>query len=247
MAKISCLETVKESSYILSKHGLLFTGKITPLDILKIVLNFLFSILIDTLVILNIKNAIRVNNMRLANWMICVLVPMLFYSARTFTLLVNKQCLVSLLKDLNSDIFNGHSEDLNRHVRAIKTISSVMLRYFGTAAAIFILVYSILPFAINIRMMIPPPFNTGRYDILYKLCHLIAIIYLGLNAVCLDIFYITLMGLAIAQLNILQERLIEILPNAKAIQSKICPYETLATVASRIVKDCVVQHEMIIL
>lgn len=245
MAKISCLEPLRVSSNVLSKHGVLFTKNITKLDILKIILNFLYIILLETFVILNIRYGIAVNDMALVNWMICIKIPILYYTAKMLTLLINRRYLLSILRDLNSEVFNGHTEELNRHVQKIRDISNLTLKYFALAVGIFLVVTCILPFVINIRIIMPAPFYTGGYDVFYKIPHLIAFTYFGLNAVSFDIFYMTLIGLAISQLNILQERLINVKENAVNIAANN-NQENLTTITTRLLKECFIQHQMII-
>ncbi|GJQ66211.1 hypothetical protein Trydic_g4269 [Trypoxylus dichotomus] len=116
--------------------------------------------------------------------MTCILIPMVNYWAKSFTLMVNKRCFQSILLDLGSNTLNAHSEILNEHIQFIYRTSRLLL-----------------------SLTIPAPFETGKYDIIYKIGHFFATGYLAFNTIGFDILFLTLLSLCVAQLNILEERL----------------------------------------
>lgn len=248
MKKVKCSDTVKTVISILSKEGLLFGREITKFDIFKAALNLLLSGVINVFIILDIINAVKVNNTKMANWMICVLIPVVGYVTKEFTLMINRKYFFSILQDLSSLNFNSHNDRQNRHIHLIDKTSSLLLKYFLISDSVIIVSFCVLPFAINIRMVVPPPFDTGRFDVLYKLFNLIASTYIGYNMTFLDVLYMTMMGLGIAQLNILKERLTEILEDANnlvVLEKDYNLHET-DTIATRILRECVDLHQMII-
>lgn len=248
MKKVTCSDTVKTVISILSKEGLLFRGEMTKLDKCKAALNLLLAVAVNMFIMLDIINALKIDNMNMANWMICVLIPGIGYGTKEFTLLVNRRCFSALLQDLSSLSFNAHNDRLNRHIRLIDRTSNLLFKYFLISDSIIIISFCVLPFALNIRMGIPAPFETGRFDVLYKLFHLMYCSYIGYNMTFLDILYMTLMGLAIAQLNVLKERLTDIVEDAsdmKMFEETSILHET-NIVARRILREYILLHGMII-
>lgn len=248
MGKIDCIETLKTSSYVLSKTGVLFTKKLCTLDITKIVLNILLDLVINIIIVLNIKNSLEINNVKLTNWMVCLLLPMENYVAKRLTLLVNKKCLISLLDILNSEVFNNHSEKQNRHIQMLNKISRLIFRYFAFTMTVSLTVFCLLPFIVDIKMMIPPPFETKQFEVVYKLLHFLSAFYLAVNTTGLDMFYMTLLGLGNAQLKILEERLLNLLEDSKQIQrlTEVVACDHIDSITERILKDCIILHKMII-
>lgn len=240
MAKMNCLEPLRITLYILSKNGFVVTGKITGINVMKIMLNIAFLIITYSMIILNIRKAMTASDTGLANWMLCILVPMVYYAAKGFTLLVKRDRLLSILEDLQSDVFNRHGEILNRHVRRVNTLSRLLLQYFAVAAFIVMIVCCFLPFVVNMRMMVPYPFEAKKFEIPYKLCHMVLIAYFAVNSATFDVFYMGLLGLGISQLNILNERLKDA-PNKQFFRTRDADIQM-----KRSLGECVALHKMII-
>lgn len=247
MFKIKCIDTLNVSSKILLGTGILHTRKLTNFDIMKVMFNYLFYVLTFTVCILNIINAIKASNQNHAFWIAGVLIPLTTYISKTIAPLLNRSSLVLALHYLESDIFNGHSEKLNRHIQLIDKLSRFILYYFIMAAVITVTVFAVLPLLIDVQVLLLAPFNTGRFEFVYKLFHLFSISYLGVNSVCLDVFNMTLMALAIAQLNILQERLSCIVEDAKYIhiKVKVSSYSKKNLAMQSVVNECVILYEAI--
>lgn len=150
---------------------------------------------------------------------------------------------MSLLDYLRSDVFNSHSEELNVYVRFVYRISELMWKYYAVVIAAYLSVATIAPLAIDMKTMtIPPPFDMGKYGIVYKILHAILCTYLGLNSLCFDVLFMSLLGLCIAQLYILEKRLIHVFEEAKETcenrdtkEMSLCEEKTL--------KFCIVLHE----
>lgn len=248
MTKVMCLDTLKTVIYILSKEGLLFSEKITKFGILKVAVNFSLAAVLNALAILNIISGIKANNMELVNWMVCVLIPALLCATKAVTFVINRKCFLSILQDLSSLSFNAHNYRLNRHIHLIDRVSTLLLKYFIIADIVIIIAFCILPFAINMRMVVPPPFHTGRFDVLYKLFHLILCSYVGGNMASFDTLYMTLMGLGVAQLNILKERLTDVFEDVNNL-AKVTGESILSEInagALHILKECIILHKIII-
>ncbi|KAK9718562.1 hypothetical protein QE152_g23152 [Popillia japonica] len=92
-------------------------------------------------------------------------------------------------------------------------------------------------------LMIPAPFNTGNYDVIYKIAHLLATSYVGLTSASIDVFYMALIAVCRAQLNILQERLMNVTEDAQAICMN--NPESYEAIIENILKECIILHEAI--
>lgn len=248
MKKVVRSDTLKTVISILSKEGLLFRGNITTLDKFKVALNILLVVTVNIFVILDIINALKSDNIKMASWMICVLIPAAGCGTKGFTLLVNRKCLFALLQDLSSLRFSEHDDKLNKYIRIIDKRSNLLLKYFLISVSLIIISFCVLPFAINIRMGIPAPFDTGRFDIPYKLFHLMYCTYMGYNMSFLDVLYMTLMGLGIAQLDVLKERLTDILEevNKREVFEEGNVLQDTNITARCVLREYILIHEMII-
>lgn len=240
MARMSCINALSRTSWILLIEGLLPTEVLKRRQVLKLILHSLWAAFILNLMFHNIVNGIKANNFMLINRMVYVLMPVMTSFAKSVAVLTNKKCFISLLKDLRSNIFNRHSEKQNEHIQFVDKISKIMLRYFTITMGLFLSVACLLPIITNVRILIPSPYNLGRYEILYKILHFFVILYMGLNAACFDLLYLSLMGLCIAQLNILQENLTYPLKSAYTLDSKIIDGNV-----EECLRHCVILHEMI--
>lgn len=241
MTKIYCAETFEKPKWILLKSGLWPMLKNTFTDTAKLIVNFLFDLSIFVIVIYNIVRAFRATDMKLLNKSTCILIPMINYSAKSWTLFSNKKCFYSILADTESEIFNKHSAKLNEHVQLIYRISKILFRYFALALCAYISVGSFLPIITNIGLIIPSPFEGGRFDILYRIYHFFATLYMSFNTVGYDVLYLTFMSLCVAQLDILKERL-------ENVSQETHLYGTSIDVKMRtryILKECAALHEMI--
>lgn len=238
MIKVHCMKTLAAPHWILTKSGLWPVKTLSIVTTLKITFNIIIDAAVYILIVHNIINAVNSNNTKLLNWMTCIVIPITGYIAKSATLLLNKSCFFSIVDDLKSATFNLHSEQSNKHIKFINKISIMMMRYFATAQIVFALIFNILPFVMNIQMMLPPSFNTGRFDVAYKIVHLFAAIYLGFNSTALDILCMVLMALCAAQLNILEERLTNILLDK--LQNNNAHLKL-----DNVLRDCVILHQMI--
>ncbi|GJQ66210.1 hypothetical protein Trydic_g4268 [Trypoxylus dichotomus] len=114
--------------------------------------------------------------------------------------------------------------------------------YFIVSLTAYILIGSFLPLLVDISLSIPAPFDTGKYDIIYKVAHFFATGYLAFNTLGLDMLFLTLLSICVAQLNILQERLSKVLEDAR----KECKSNTKLTLeVHSILRDIVILHETI--
>ncbi|KAK9731034.1 7tm Odorant receptor [Popillia japonica] len=86
----------------------------------------------------------------------------------------------------------------------------MVLNFYLLVGVTFIVFTCLLPFVIDVKLAIPPPYDMGNFDFFYKVIHFGVMFYLFLNSVICDVLYITILGLCIAQLVILQEKLLDI-------------------------------------
>lgn len=242
MVKMNCVKTFENSKWILSKSGLWTIQEITKCTVLKLIFNFLFDVVVSTIICCNIVNAIKSKNIKLLNRMICMLISITNYIGKSSTLMVNKKCFESILLDLGSHIFNAHSEVLHEHIQFIYRRSRLFLRYFVMALTAYVTVGSFLPMVLNIGLMIPAPFDTGRFDFLYKIAHFFSTGYICFNTVGFDLLYLTLLSLCVAQLNILEARLQNVLEDATESYSS---QKQIDLVVKDILQDIIILHEKI--
>lgn len=206
MVKINCIETLKIPIMVLTNLGIL-NIKPTKSTIIKLSLNFLIDLTVVTLCIINVKKLIDTNNISHAYWMGSLLFPMVIYISKIVSFQINKAELTSILRCLKSYTFNSHSERQNKHIQLINDMSVLILKYFAAILVLPIGLFAVLPLIRNQDVLIPPPIQVGRFDILYKILHLFALISMCFRSTCLDAFCLTSMTLGVAQLSILQENL----------------------------------------
>lgn len=244
MSTINCLQPLSASYWLLKTFGLWPVHKLTKIIVLKLILYFLIDMFVTSMAIHNIINAIRSKNIPLFNWMTCILPVFLNWNMKIITLFKNRNVLFSILDDLRSTTFNVHSQELNKHIQRIDRISKLLAKYFEAAVVVFILIFCLMPFVTDIKLALPPSFNLGKYDVLYKMGHLFVTIYLGTSSVAYDILYMSFMTLCVAQLNILQDRLTNIYEDAKDRHRNdvLKPVESLL---GEILQECVILHETI--
>lgn len=241
MTKIRCTEPLELPKWILLTSGLWPVLNVTFAGIVKLLFNFMFDLSIFAIVISNIIRAIRAQDMKLLNKSTCILVPMTNYTAKTLTLFWNRESFYSILAITESELFNKHSEKLNKHIQFIYRISKILVRYFVFAMAAYISVGSFLPIITNIGLIIPSPFQGRKLDVSYRIYHFFATMYLAFNTVGFDILYLTCMSLCGAQLDILKERL-------ENVSQVTYSYEMNTNAkwrAQYILKECAILHEMI--
>lgn len=248
MVHVDCLAPLVKPRWLLVKGGLWPMENTTPFIAIKYVLNFLFDVIILAIVLHNIYNAVTTHNINLLNWMTCVLLPLVNYFTKAVTLFTNKSYLNSILDDLKGDTFNQHSDKLNRHIQKIYRISNMIIRYFAIVLTTFISIFAVLPIITNIRPIIPASFDTGRYDIIYNIGHLIASVFMASISTAFDVFNMSLMALCAAQINILGERLTNILEDAQEMFAKfgkIRGFTSVGAATEFILRESVILHEAI--
>ncbi|GJQ66728.1 hypothetical protein Trydic_g15859 [Trypoxylus dichotomus] len=188
---------------------------------------------------MNIINAIKDGDQVFLNQMICIIIPEINLVAKGLAIIVHRRRFLSLLDDLNSDPFNGHSDKLNIHIQLVHKFGGIMLRIFRTSIVVFLIIASVLPIVTNQHILIPSPIELGRFSILYEIVHLMFSTYMGINSICFDVLYVCIIAVCIAQLDILRDRLIHVYEDSiDTIQGK---YRT----TDELLVECVILHEMI--
>ncbi|KAK9708266.1 hypothetical protein QE152_g27316 [Popillia japonica] len=152
----------------------------------------------------------------------------------TAQLQILERKLINVLEDAEAISENFHGKNLNT---AAEDILKECIVLHDT-------INSILPFFTNMPVMIPASFNTGEYDVIYKLAHLFATAYFSINSASIDALYLSLIALCTAQLQILERKLINVLEDAEAISENFHG-KNLNTAAEDILKECIVLHDTI--
>lgn len=244
MPKINCIEPLVKVNRILSKEGLLpnGTGR-KQIHIVQLTLHTLLAGTALLFMIINGINAIKTGNGRALIHSVCTIMPGANLVVKLVVVLVKKETLLSLLGYLKSDVFNSHSDELNGYVRVVHGISELIWKYYIVVIAGYVFVVGALPILLDTKtMQIPPPFDMGRYEILYKFLHVVICIYFGINSICLDVLFMSLIGLCIAQLYILEKRLIYVLEEVDRMCENRDPKE-MSLCEERILKFCIILHE----
>ncbi|KAK9730331.1 hypothetical protein QE152_g15297 [Popillia japonica] len=118
----------------------------------------------------------------------------------------------------------------------------MLLVYFTMALTAYMIIGSFLPMFVNISLIIPAPFNFGDYDIIYQFAHFFATGYMAFNTLGLDMLYLTLLSLCVAQLNILGGRLTTVLEDA---MQNCNNKEAIVLETSNILREIVILHDRI--
>lgn len=214
MNKVNCFYVISKATWIHLKQGLILSEELRIVEIFRSILHYIIHIFMLSILVLNINNGIKSQNVSLVNRMVCLLIPVSNLIAKALTLQKNRKCFLRLLEDLQSDAFNTHSEKSNTHIQFVDKIRALMLKYFMITIGVFLLVGSVLPVIINIDLLIPNPIRDGRYEVIYRILHFIGTTYFGFNSGCFDVLYVSLIAMCIAQLKILEEELVNIVGNS---------------------------------
>lgn len=209
MVRISCVKTLENPKWILSKLGLWINSDSTVWGKYKFVIGLSFNIALIILVCQNIINSMNIREIKLLNRMTCMLVEGLTYLAKLSTIILNKKWFESILIDLDSEAFNTHNHKLNEHIQYIHKTSKLLFGYFIITILTYLVFGTFLPIVVNISPMVPAPFNTGKYDIIYRFVLIILCNCMAFSSIGLDTLYLTLLSLCMAQLNILDGKLVE--------------------------------------
>lgn len=241
MTNLNCAKLLTKTNWVLLKEGFLFEKDMGKIQLLKLILHVLYCIFIVILIGSSIGRAISIKDISVLNQLLCMFISAITVFAKEFTLLKHRFCFISIVSDARSDTFNAHNTKLNQHVLFVDRISELTLRYYIFIAIIFLSVTCLSPFVLNMKMMIPPPMDIRDYDYLYKIVHCLVIFYMSINSVTFDVLYISILGLCVAQLGILEERLTEIFKEAITKNGTKESYME----HYQVLKECVILHETI--
>lgn len=216
MVRVKCAAALESSKWILSILGVWMQDKITTLQKIQIFIGICTNIAAILIIYQNIVNAAKLKDYGYLNRMTCLLAEDITYTAKWFTLMVNRKYFEAILLDIDSQAFNTHNETLNAHIEYICRTSRILLGYLVIVIAIYLTVGSILPIFLNISLVIPSPFESDVYDSVYMFAHLYMCCYLAIGVMGLDLLYLTLLSMCLAQLNILNGRLVKIAESIRA-------------------------------
>ncbi|KAK9730325.1 7tm Odorant receptor [Popillia japonica] len=173
----------------------------------------------------------------------CTIIPVANLGAKLLAIWWNKKSFFSLMKYLESPEFNAHNEVQNRYIQVVHQFAKVLLKILIAIVAGYVVVTGVSPFITDTAMMIPPPNDMGKYNLFYKIIHIFMQFYLGSTSICHDLLFMTLFGLCIAQLNILQHKLLNVYEEALELSVEVGLSSRFTE--KQLLKDCVILHETI--
>lgn len=241
MVKMNCIEPLMRVSNVLLREGLYPKEKLENLQLVKIILHFGFYALILSCVVMNGVDAVKTGNAMALNHATCIFFPTFNLAVKAMVVLRKRKYFLSLMEDLRSDVFNSHSEKLNEYVKFVHRTTELILRYYTIVMSAYVSITSVLPFVTNAKMMIPPPFDMKQYVVIYNILHVFIGAYLALNAASFDVLFMSLLGSCIAQLYILEQRLINMFEESR----EKCKDQNSMPLASKeaiIVKECILLY-----
>lgn len=242
MINIQCVEVLSRTSKVLVNLGALPTKKPAKFQTTKSCLNVFLVILVLYITCHDIINGIRTKNIELINHMICfVLIPVIIVVVKMSSFTVNKNSFLSLLDVLESDAFNVHNHNLNRHIQLIDRIAKFVLVYILTAMCVTEFAFGIFPLFTKMKLAIPAPFALGRYTVFYSMFHTFITVYLIISSTFTNLFYLTLMGISVAQLKILHENLLGIFDKGERTTDIYIIYNRV----DKLLRKCIVLHKTI--
>ncbi|GJQ66204.1 hypothetical protein Trydic_g4263 [Trypoxylus dichotomus] len=245
MVQMNCIQPVLKVTNILKRGGLYPNSTLTKAQLVQLTFHFCYYLLIVISLLMNVMKAVKARNEVELNRIICVVVPIVNLMAKIVTILRNEKYVLSIVEDLTSNTFNRHAENLNDYIKLVYRISELMWKYYTLTIAAFLLITAVLPIMTNIEIiMIPPPFDFGKYDVIYKIIHLITGIYLGVSSICYDSLFMMLMAICVAQLYILSDRLINTFQDAK-LSWRNKSNKAVDIKEMQIIKECIILHETI--
>lgn len=248
MTRISCPDVITNCTWILKKTGLYPTKVSTHSYILKQLLNFIIHFVTYTVLVSNVVVAIVTRNGTLLNWQASVLMPVTNYYLKAAVLIINRKNVYLILADLNSKEFNLHSKKSNKYIQDSLNMSHMLLKYFALSSAVLLLTFGVSPFLTDGFMLVPASFNTGRYDVYYKILHLFATGYITCNYISIETLYMTLLRLSAAELKILQEKIIYLLEDVEEYckgPNNLISIDNVDSVIQYFLKECVILHDKI--
>lgn len=242
MKKVSCIEVISTQMFILLRQGLLPSENTQKLKKIKLVIHLLVTMFITGAAFINISNGIKSGDALLVNKMVFFLIPELNLLAKSFAIFNNRTLFLLLLKDLQSDAFNHHSANLNQHVQYVDKVNKLIMRYFAISMAVFITFTSALPIVTNLGLLVPYPFEMKKFEVAYGFIHLFMIAYLAVNSASYDVLLMSLIGICIAEWNILATRLINVYDDS--VESFLTEdINNTNERVQKILKECIVLHE----
>lgn len=244
MSRTSCLQVISRTSNILLRQGFLPVKHEKQVPVLKLTFHLICYIFFYNLAIKNIINAINTSDIVLLNRVMCtVTLPVTTHITKTLTVIKNRKCFLLLLDDLNSDIFNRHSNEQNKIIQRVDYFAKLLLMYYTTVGILFLSMATFVPMIMDIRMLLPMPYNIENVDIYYKFVHTFITLYFGFNGVMFELLYFSMMGLCAAQLRILQSKLKSILESSLE-RKKHCS-TSIQCIIEETLKECVILQELI--
>lgn len=241
MTRVNCIDTLSPITWFLIKEGLFPSRKYTYLQLTKLFINLLFYSCIVSILVLDIINTIKTRNMVMFNKITCITIPILNLAAKSLAVLHNRESFLSLVEDLKSATFNTHNETQNNFIQLVDKLIKSLLKLLLAVVSIYIATTIFLAVA-KTTMVIPAPIEMGKYNLLYKFVHVLMTLYLGCNSISFDVLFVTLLSLCIAQLNILEQRLINVHEDINILTDS----EYSKQFAEKyMVSHCVILHEMI--
>lgn len=236
---MNCFHVISISRRILLKQGLLPSRNKRKLRILKMMLHCLMYTIALSVLLINIIKGIRQHNPMFVNRMMCIVIPMLNILAKWLAILKNEKYYLSVLVMLKSDIFNTSDNKLSRHILLVEKISRLMSRYFIVTIGALFLVAGVLPIITEIEPLMPCPVDIGQYRILYNILHMPVAFYFAINSIGFDLLLMSLLGICVGELSILEERLVG-LENSNARNVNV-----ISSNVQKALNECLVLHQMI--
>ncbi|KAK9686258.1 7tm Odorant receptor [Popillia japonica] len=200
-------------------------------------LHFIVNSATLSVLVLNIVKGIRLNKPMFINRMIWIVIPLINFLAKLLAIHKNKKYYLLVIKNLKSDIFNIQDKKLRQHILLIERISELMWKYFALTIGVLYLVSCVFPVVMDTEPLMPCPVDIGRYDILYRVLHLAFTFYYAVNSPGCDLLLMSLLGICIAQLSILKERLTGLSNSNNG--------EEISPPVDKTLSECVALHKMI--
>lgn len=243
MARITCMDALSAIKWFLLKAGLFPVDNCKSFTFFKLLCNFIFYSIIFSILLIDLINSIRTRNSAIFNMISCTIIPVANLGAKLLAIWWNKKSFFSLMKYLESPEFNAHNEVQNRYIQVVHHFAKVLLKILIAIVAGYVVVTGVSPFITDTAMMIPPPNDMGKYNLFYKIIHIFMQFYLGSTSICHDLLFMTLFGLCIAQLNILQHKLLNVYEEALELSVEVGLSSRFTE--KQLLKDCVILHETI--
>lgn len=206
MRNIRCSDALITTKWMLRKSGIWPLKKMNFFDKIKLIINWAYALSLMVMVLFEAANIWR-NYQKLAE-ILCTVFPSISYLCKLVALVCKKKHFFAIIDSMDSTIFNSHPEEQKIPIIITIKVSRMAAKVFRVLIVLLIMLYLIFPILDHNALPIPISFKLGNYFYLMHFYQMSALILIAWNITCIDLLFTTFTGLAAAQIDILERKLL---------------------------------------